>query len=301
MNETPRRRSPHTLRLMLILAVWSTLALPVAAAVAAEPEGFAGGFGMHGAGIDHGGVTITSVAGSSIGLTTEDGWTRTITVTPQTTITRGGQSIKVTDLSVGDTIGFRQTRNDDGTYTVTAIVVATPKAGGEVTAVADTSVTVKARDGSTRVITVNGSTTYLVGKDPGTKADVTVGSRIMAQGSVSGDTFTATQIRVQPAMVGGEVTAKTADSITVKRRDGTSSTIHLGAATTYKVRGKDAATLADIAVGDLVIATGKARADGSLDASHVRSGKSKMAGHGWGGRGWGGFMFPGKPEASPNP
>ena len=37
----------------------------------------------------------------------------------------------------------------------------------------------------------------------------------------------------------------------------------------FKVRGKDAATLADIAVGDRVDAQGTTRADGSLDALNV--------------------------------
>ena len=63
-----------------------------------------------------------------------DGWTRTITVTADTTITKGGQAIKVGDLDVGDTIAVRQKRNDDGTYSIVATVRPSPKATGEVTA-----------------------------------------------------------------------------------------------------------------------------------------------------------------------
>jgi hypothetical protein len=68
------------------------------------------------------------------------------------------------------------------------------------------------------------------------------------------------------------VTAKDASSITVTRRDGTKSVIHVSASTTFKVKGVATATLADIAVGGRVEAAGTLRADGSLDAVAVRAG-----------------------------
>jgi hypothetical protein len=317
MTEPTRRpRSPMPLRLVLVVALCTLLGVPVVGALAASPEpsgatqpaqpnasgdpgkgpGHGQGWGQLGkgdrGGVGHGGVTITAVSGSNVSLTTEDGWTRTIAVTSATEITKAGATITVADLEVGDQIAFRQTKNDDGTYTVTSITVRTPKAGGEVTAVTSTTISVTSRDGTVTKITVNASTTYRFGKDAGTKADVTVGSRIHAEGTVSGDTFTATRVRVEPAVAGGEVTAKTSSSITVKGRDGKTTTIHVTSATTYKVRGKDAATLADIAVGDLLIASGKARADGSLDATQVGAGKLK-----WGKQG----TKPAAPGASATP
>ena len=66
------------------------------------------------------------------------------------------------------------------------------------------------------MITVTSSTVYHVGSAPGTKADVKVGSKIGAQGTVIGDTFTATAIEVEPPSVAGEVTAKTGSTITVQ-------------------------------------------------------------------------------------
>ena len=93
-------------------------------------------------------ITIQSIAGSALSLGTEDGWTRTITVTSSTVITKGGQPVAVDALKVGDEIRFSQTRNPDGTYAVTAIVVQTPVAGGEVTAVDSTTITVKGKGGS---------------------------------------------------------------------------------------------------------------------------------------------------------
>ena len=214
-------------------------------------------------------ISITAIDGSNVSLKTDDGWTRTIAVTSTTVITKGGQTITVTGLNVGDVIRFHQVRNADGTYTVDRINVPTPKAGGEVTAIGADSITVT-KKGATRVITVTGSTVYTVGSAPGTKADVKVGSEIEAQGTVSGDTFTATAIEVELPNLGGEVTAKTGSAITVKKGDGTTATIHVSGTTKYKVKGRATAALGDIAVGDRVSAEGTLRADGSLDAVSVQ-------------------------------
>ena len=227
-------------------------------------KGFGGGFAR---GV--GGVTITAIAGSKLSLKTVDGWTRTITVTAETTITKGGQAIKVGDLDVGDAIAFRQKRNDDATYTIVAIVVPTPKAAGEVTAVTASSLTLKGRGDKTRTITLNDSTAYQLGKAKAAKADVKVGSRVTVGGTVSGETFTALTVHIALSTASGEVTAKTANSITLKRRDGKTTVIHLSSATQFKVKGKAAATIADIAVGDRAEVAGTTRADGSLDAVRV--------------------------------
>lgn len=228
-----------------------------------------GNRGLNGNAAPRGPITIRAISDSQISLATEDGWSRTITVTAATVITKGGQPIAVGDLKVGDHIRFSQKRNDDGSYAITAVVVPTPIAGGEVSAVGASSITVKGKGGATRVITVNDATVYQLGKAAGSKADVKVGVRLSAQGTTSGDTFTAITVRVSLAHVDGEVSAKTADSITIKRRDGSTTVIHVTDKTTLKYKGKDAASLKDIAVGDRVGAAGVLRADGSLDAVAV--------------------------------
>lgn len=217
-------------------------------------------------------ITIHAISGSQISLATEDGWTRTITATSTTVITKGGQTITVLDLKVGDEVHFRQTRNTDGSFTITAIDIPTPRAGGEVSSIDGNNITVKRKDGSTRVITVTSSTVYMLGPNPGTKADVKVGTDIDAQGTVNGDSFTATAVRIRLAHIGGEVTAKTTDSITIQNHDLTKNVIHVTSSTTYKVKGKDPAALSDIAVGDKVNAEGTKRSDGSLDAISVHGG-----------------------------
>jgi hypothetical protein len=227
------------------------------------------GFGGRGA------ITITKIDGSKLSLKTDDGWTRTITVTNDTKLRKGGQEITLTDLEVGDVIRFSQKRNDDGTYTITAIQVPTPKVAGEVTAVSGSTLTLKRRNGETQTVTLDSATQYKVGASDGAKSDVTVGSKVTIQGSVSGSTFTALTVHIQPTVVAGEVTAKTSDSFTLKRRDGSTIVVHVSPDTKYGIRGKAAGGLADIAVGDTAWAAGTTRADGSLDATGVAKGRIK--------------------------
>ena len=113
--------------------------------------------------------------------------------------------------------------------------------------------------------------------------------------------YSIDRIVVVMPSIGGEVTAKTADTITVTQRDGTTATIHVDSATTYTVQGVDNATLADIAVGAHVRAEGTENSDGSLDASSVQSGFGGRGGHGPSGRGPDDHdgMKDGTPDASP--
>ena len=182
-----------------------------------------GGPGLRGGrgGPGFGGITITAISGSDISLATDDGWTRTITVDDGTTFTKAGEDIALGDLAVGDTVGFRQTLEDDGSWTIDALAVILPHVGGEVTAV----------DGST---------------------------------------------------------------ITVELRGGTSETINIGSETNIVVNG-DAAALADIEVGMLLVAEGTENADGSLDATRVKAGDRGLRGpdDGFGGRGFHGPGFGG--------
>ena len=232
------------------------------------------GKGFRGFGNGHGAITITAISGSKLSLKTDDGWTRTITVTADTALRKGGQEIALGDLEVGDQIRFSQKRNDDGTYTVTAIQVPTAKTGGEVTAINGNTLTLKRRNGETQPVTVNGSTLYKSGGAAASKSDVKVGSRVTVQGETSGTTFTALTVHIEPTVVGGEVTAKTADSLTVKQRDGSSVVIHIASDTKLRVRGETKG-LAGIAVGDVVVAAGLSRSDGSIDATVVGKGRGK--------------------------
>ena len=147
-----------------------------------------GGFGPGGFGrIGFNDITISTISGSDVSLKTDDGWTRTITVTSTTTITKGGATISIGDLAVGDQIRFAEDKAADGTYTVTAIGVVLPTIAGEVTAINGDTLTVTQAGGATATIHVGGSTTYTVDGAAGKLSDVKVGSFVIAQGTQRSD------------------------------------------------------------------------------------------------------------------
>jgi hypothetical protein len=163
-----------------------TAAVPTVTSSGAVPldGGLRGAFGRGG----FHDITISAIDGSNLSLETDDGWTRTITVGSSTTITKGGETIAVSDLAVGDQIGFSQERASDGTYSITAIKVVLPSIGGEVTAITDSTITVTGKDGTTGTIHVDGDTTYEVGGTTDEAlADIEVGDFVVAEGSLRTD------------------------------------------------------------------------------------------------------------------
>ena len=149
-----------------------------------------GGFGMRGGDVGAVGfrdITITSIQGSDIALKTDDGWTRTITIAGTTTITKGGATIAVGKLAVGDQVRFREAKGSDGTYSVTAIVVVLPRVAGTVTAIDGQTLTVTQPGGTSATIHVDGATTYQVDRAAGKLADIKVGSFVVAEGARRAD------------------------------------------------------------------------------------------------------------------
>ena len=154
--------------------------------------GFRGGHGF-----GFGGITVTAISGNSISLKTEDGWTRTVSVDSGTTYSKSGATIALGDLKVGDEIGFRQTLESDGTWSIDSIAVILPRAGGEVTKIDGSTITVTQRDGSAATITVNSSTKYAVnGNDSAALSDVKVGMFLVAEGTKNSDgSLTAASVK----------------------------------------------------------------------------------------------------------
>ena len=151
------------------------------------PDGFAGFAGPR-AGFGAGNITIRAINGSTISLETADGWTRTITVTNETQLSKDGEEIAPADLEVGDRIRFRQTVDDAGTWTVTAITVVSPSVFGQVTAVDGDSITLSQRDGSSVTVHIDGSTRFTVSGETGKSvSDIEVGMIAAASGEENGD------------------------------------------------------------------------------------------------------------------
>lgn len=191
------RGGPGPFRIAVVIG--ATLALlGSAVAVLAAPAGstaalvsdLANGIGGGG---DRGGsvvgpITVSAISGSNVSLRTADGWTRTITVTSSTTITKGDETIPLTDLEVGDQVRLTQTENDDGSYTVTAIRVVLPRVGGTVTAKSGANLTLLQRDGTNVTVHTSADTTYRVpGVDNAGLDDITVGMIVVAAGTERSD------------------------------------------------------------------------------------------------------------------
>jgi hypothetical protein len=350
--ETPRPTrigGPGTLRILVVGAASIALAISAAVALAssappagtgsnasavgpgpADADGFIGlaaALGQDGGGAPgdpsapgpRGGgpgfhqITIAAKDGSTLSLKTDDGWTRQIAVASDTKITRAGATIGLGDLKVGDVIAFRQTRNTDGSFKIDEIRVIVPQVAGEVTAVSSSSLTLKLRDGSSKTITLNGNTKYFIGPRAAAQADVKVGANVVVAGTISGDAFTALTVTVRPQVATGEVTAKTADSITLKGRDGSTTTVKVDANTQYRIIGKDNATLADVTVGMQIAAQGIRNSDNTFSAISVGGGDRPaprgpgrgfqrfdgLRGPGFGGPG--GPLGPGQPGAGATP
>jgi len=221
-----------------------------------------------------GGITVTAVSGYELSLKTADGWTRTITVTSSTTITKAGQPATIADVSVGDTVRFTEKRNADGTFSITSLAVVLPEAAGTVTAFGADTITITRPDGTTATIRTTASTSYRLGAAAGARDDVKVGSRIVALGERGSDgQITASAVEIVLPRVLGTVTAVTADSLTLRRPDGTTVTVHVASGTTIRVAGEGSSKLSDIKVGMIAAVQGTQRSDGSLDASAIRAGQ----------------------------
>lgn len=251
----------------------------------AAAEGLAGEPGHFRGGGRFGPIEITGIDGSSLSLRTTNGWTRTISVGSDVEIMKGGDTIALSDLEVGDEIRLLETRNDDGTFTLERIVVVVPGVGGIVTAVDDDSITIQGRNGLTREIATTSATTYRLGTQTTTRAEVTVGDRIHAFGETgAGNTFTATAVTIALPKVAGEVTAVSSGSFTIRLRDGSTWTVTVDADTAYRIRDVEDPGLDDIEVGDVVAVAGT-QSGSTIDAQVVVSGGA--FGHGPGGLGLG--------------
>ena len=163
-------------------------------------RGFGGpGFGRAGLpGHREGGsVTVTSIDGASLGLQTADGWTRSIDTTG-VALTRDGVTIAVTDILVGEPVRVVQTRNADGTFTVTGIEVQPTFASGTVGTASTDGFTVVGADGTTTTVSVTPETTWSArGATAASIADATAGRAVAVEGQLQANgSMVATRVHL---------------------------------------------------------------------------------------------------------
>jgi len=211
-----------------------------------------------------GGFTVTSISGNTILAKVPNGKTVTIVVNSSTTYSEAGATATLSDIHVGSTIAVRQVGTVMGATTITAtsVIIQLPSTGGVVTTVSGNMITVTGRDNATHAITVSSSTRYLKAGQTASLADITTGTSIMAEGSLSGTTLSAQLVTIQVPHLGGQVTAVNGTSFTVKGRDGVSDTVNIDNNTTYVNADGTTATLASVKVGVNINAEGTLSSDG---------------------------------------
>ena len=127
-------------------------------------------------------------------------------------------------------------------------------AGGVVSAVSSTSLSVTDPSGTTTVFALNSSTTVTKERVAATLADLAVGEQVRITPTSAGST-TASSIDIEQPSVMGKVTAVSGDTITVTGPNGVTSTIEVSSSTTYSKNDATAA-LSDVTVGSFVFAQG---------------------------------------------
>jgi hypothetical protein len=160
------------------------------------------------------------------------------------------------------------------------------RAGGKVTAIGGTSITVQGREGNPTVINVTADTKYERNGQAATLSDFKVDDFVFAHGTRSSDgTFVADRVMGgdQPPRgrgpggrgpgVGGQLQSvdTAASTLTVKNREGETQVIYTTGSTQFE-RNRQAATLADFKAGDFVAARGALNADGRFVAERVFGG-----------------------------
>jgi len=208
---------PNVKHLILPMLLFTVISISAHAQDAPPPGGWGGGQrgGTEG-GIPGGrgtGGVVTAISGSTITIKTEEGDTYQVLTSANSRIMKQREPIKITDIHVGDAL-MAGGQIDAKAKTIGAVFVAvlTPEqaaqakkmrdeygktwTAGEVTAIKDTDITVKRRDGVSQTISVDENTSFKKHRDSITLADIQVGDRLMAQGAVKGSSFLATSVTV---------------------------------------------------------------------------------------------------------
>ncbi|MBF6591396.1 MAG: hypothetical protein IVW57_12840 [Ktedonobacterales bacterium] len=148
-----------------------------------------------------------------------------------------------------------------------------------VTAVSGATISATRANGTSVTITTDSGTTYLRGGQPGSLDEIIAGAKIRVSGKDDGSgTITAKKIEILLPVIAGNVTAISAETLTVRNSKGT-YTIKLSATT----RILDAQTRTPLAfsalrVGNYIRAAGTLNADGSMNAMQIDIGNAKSGG-----------------------
>jgi hypothetical protein len=157
------------------------------------------------------GGQVSAVSGTTISVTKPDGTTKSILTTSATTFEVNGASATLAAVQSGMYLHAEGTTDASGAFTASKVVASTEqpqrgpgrgdkpadgtRAGGEVSAVSGTTISVTGRDGTAKSILTTSATTFTVDGASATLAEVTVGMHLHAEGSTDASgAFTASKV-----------------------------------------------------------------------------------------------------------
>jgi hypothetical protein len=156
---------------------------------------------------------VTAISGTDITIQDErnTGGAQVVHTASSTTFMRAGQSSSLSAVTVGEVIAAQGTKNSDGSLQAEAVQIVLPRAGGQITAVDGSTITVQAR-GGTQTIHLSASTkitsvTFGASgptETPATTSDLKVGVYIQAEGATASDgSLNAETVKIVPAHTAG--------------------------------------------------------------------------------------------------
>lgn len=223
---------------------------------------------------------VMAVSDSSLTISTPSSESITVNVTDETRIwlaeTRHEGSLA--DIEVGNFIGVRGQKNDDGSIEARLILVLplTPRnldrLRGRVSAIEGEVIVLNTPDGLARVVT-DENTRFRIGKQPGDLSDIKVDDPVLALGQKRDDgqlaarlVIVATAAQVRQHTLRGEVlTVDVAGGQLSVQGQGPKEAVwqvQTTENTKYRVPGVENAGLANINVGDHVLVVGRKTGDG---------------------------------------
>jgi len=154
---------------------------------------------------------------------------------------------------------------------------AAPFGGVTIASINGTSIGLETADGWKRTVTLSSSVKVTEAGRAMTASDLKVGQAVQLQEKRNSDgTFTVTGLVIVTPSVVGQVTAKTATTITIKRSDGTTQTIDVDNSTTYHIQGAATSNLAAVTIGMTIVASGPQASNGTVHAFTVQGGSFRL-------------------------
>jgi hypothetical protein len=217
--------------------------------------------------LNHAGGTLSAVDGNNLTVTNKAGSTSKVVVNSQTTYTRLGQTAALSDLTTGATIRVEGTLGTDNVITALRVSIELPGAGGSVTKVDGSTLTVTDRGGTKTIIT-DASTKFLKAGQAATLADITAGSKVRANGVLNADgSLKAEQVVIELPKEHGAVSKVDGATITLTDPRGNKTEMIITNSSTqfFVVNGPGAtptkASLSDVVAGKFI------EAEGTLDSA----------------------------------